>query len=274
LSTDSEREYVLGTHDEEIARLGLQHRIWRSRVLECWSRAGLTEGWRVMDVGCGPGYATVDLAEIVGRSGHVTGIEQSSRFLNHAREACRVRGLENVDLREQDLMFGSLGASGLDATWCRWVASFVPDRRKLVAEIAGALKPGGVALFHEYIDYRSWRLAPRSEVYEQFVLEVMTSWRDAGGEPDVALELPTLLAEAGFRIRHVQPHTLTVRPHEYGWQWPQSFVEVGTQRLVDLGRVTEDWANDVRHAFRLAEANPMSIMVTPMVLEIVAERMG
>ena len=40
MSSSSDRDYVLGTHDEEIARLGLQHRVWRPMVLECWYRAG------------------------------------------------------------------------------------------------------------------------------------------------------------------------------------------------------------------------------------------
>ena len=54
----TERDYVLGTHDEEIARLGLQHRVWRPTVLECWQRAGISRGNKVVDVGAGPGFAS------------------------------------------------------------------------------------------------------------------------------------------------------------------------------------------------------------------------
>jgi hypothetical protein len=49
-----DRDYVLGTHNEELARLGLQHRVWRPVVLDCWQRAGITVGKRVLDVGRGP----------------------------------------------------------------------------------------------------------------------------------------------------------------------------------------------------------------------------
>lgn len=66
MTAPRETDYVLGTHADEVARLGLQHRVWRSVVTECWERVGLTNGWRVIDVGAGPGYATADLAEIVG----------------------------------------------------------------------------------------------------------------------------------------------------------------------------------------------------------------
>ena len=83
------RHNVLGTHDEEIARLGLQHRVWRPTVLECWQRAGIGRGNRVIDVGAGPGFATLDLAEIVGPTGEVLAAERSSRFLEIATKSLR-----------------------------------------------------------------------------------------------------------------------------------------------------------------------------------------
>jgi len=78
-------DYVLGTHEEEIERLGLQHRIWRPLMLNAWMKAGLTVGSRVVDFGAGPGYAALDAAEIVGVRGEVTAIERSPDFLDFAR---------------------------------------------------------------------------------------------------------------------------------------------------------------------------------------------
>jgi protein-L-isoaspartate O-methyltransferase len=55
-----ESDYILGTHSEEIFRLGTQHQVWRAYMLAAWRRAGLTRGSRVLDIGAGPGYATCD----------------------------------------------------------------------------------------------------------------------------------------------------------------------------------------------------------------------
>src|SRR5213082_3694036 len=95
-----ERDCVLGTHDEELARLGLQHRVWRSVVLDCWKKAGVTVGSRVLDVGAGPGYATVDLAEIIGHIGRVVAVERSSNFVKAIKSAIQARSLPNVDVHE------------------------------------------------------------------------------------------------------------------------------------------------------------------------------
>ncbi len=267
-----ERDYVLGTHQEEIERLGLQHRVWRPHVLECWRRAGITTGSRVLDVGAGPGYATLDLAEIVGPTGEVHAAERSGNFLQHARGACQARGLANVRFHEQDLMADPLEVTGMDAAWCRWVASFVSDPAKLVATVARALKPGGVAIFHEYLDYRTWRLAPPCPPLESFVSEVMASWRASGGEPDIALSLPKLLESTGLAVTRLEPKIFVIPPTDFIWKWPSEFVEINLQRLLDLGRVDEAWVRSVRDALRAAEADPKTLMITPMVLEIVAER--
>src|SRR3954471_18392926 len=119
----ADRDYLLGTHDDEVARLGLQHRVWRPAVLDCWYRAGITVGSHVLDVGAGPGYATVDLAEIVGPAGEVVAVERSARFLEVARRACAARGLSQVRFLEADLMETEIGPRNFDFSWCRWVAS-------------------------------------------------------------------------------------------------------------------------------------------------------
>jgi len=269
-----ERDYVLGTHQEEIERLGLQHRVWRPQVLECWRRAGITTGSKVLDVGAGPGYATVDLAEIVGPTGEVHAAERSGNFVQHARQACATRGLTNVRFHEQDLMTGPLDVTGMDATWCRWVASFVSDPPRLVDTVARALRPGGVAIFHEYLDYRTWRLAPPCPPLEAFVSEVMASWRASGGEPDIALSLPKLLEAADLTVTHLEPKVFVIPPSDFIWKWPSAFVETNLQRLMDLGRVDEAWTQRVREALRAAETDPQTLMITPMVLEIVARRRG
>jgi SAM-dependent methyltransferase len=267
----TERDYVLGTHDEEIARLGVQHSVWRPRMQQAWNRAGIAAGMHVVDVGAGPGYATLDLAERVGAGGQVTAVERSARFVAHGADRCRERGFANVRYVEADVM-QPLPVAGADAAWCRWVVCFVPSPATLVANIAGALRPGGVAVFHEYADYRSWRMAPRRPLQEEFVRHVMASWRDTGSEPDVALELPRLLAAQGFAIVHLEPVIWAVRPGDPGWRWVAGYMETGPERLLELGRVDRAWIHSLHDELRAAERDPATVMTTPMLFEIVAQK--
>jgi SAM-dependent methyltransferase len=268
----TERDYVLGTHDEELTRLGLQHRVWRSVVLDCWQKAGITVGKRVLDVGAGPGYATVDLAEIVGPAGEVVALERSHNFVNAMEETCRARSLTNVKIHELDLMTDDLPKGDYDFSWCRWVASFVNDPGLLIQKIGGVLRKGSLALFHEYGHYETWRFFPRLPSQERFREHVIATWRESGGEPDGAPELPALLSENGFVIRSATPHIFCIRPTDYMWQWPAQFIEVYLPRLQEMGRIDQKFAEQVGADIADAEKRPNSLMITPLVLEIVAER--
>jgi SAM-dependent methyltransferase len=266
----TERDYVLGTHDEEIERLGLQHRVWRPRALDAWRRAGVTTGQTILDVGCGPGYATLDLAEIVGASGGVIAVDRSRRFLDALDVLRRQRGLDNIESHALDLEEDALPEGTVDAAWARWVFAFVRHPKALLQRVADAIRPGGVFIAHEYFDYSTWRLSPRSPELEEFVQGVMESWRAEGGEPDIGLTLPVWFQEMGFRIRELNPIVDAVASSNFVWQWPRAFVEVGLARLVELGRMTGERGREISAALAARERDPKTFLITPGVLEVIA----
>ena len=270
--TKTDRDYFLGTHDEELARLGLQHRVWRPSVLAGWQRAGIRAGSRVIDVGAGPGYAAVDLAEIVGPRGEVVAVERSARFVEAGRALVAERGHANVRYHELDLMPDALPGGGYDFTWCRWVACFVASPPVLLDKIAAALRAGGIAVFHEYLQYETFRFVPSRPRQVEFALQVVKGWRAAGGEPDIAQPVLKLLEERGFAIRSTTPLIFCLRPADEMWQWPASFVNIHLQQQTSLGHIEAGWAEAVRREFAEAESEPATIMTTPLVLEIIAEK--
>jgi SAM-dependent methyltransferase len=269
----SERStYVLGTEAAEMARLGLQHRVWREVMLGAWRRAQLQEGMTVIDVGAGPGYATEDLCDAVGASGHVLAVERSDLFVDRLRSLAAASPSISLDVHQLDLMTAApIGPA--DFAWCRWVASFVSDVGQLAGWLARSLKPGATAVFHEYLAYDTWKFAPPSGVLDEFVREVMSSWRASGGEPNVAPSLIGALRAHGFRIISTRPHVAATTPADLWWRWPAAFINVNAERLASLGRVTPEWASAVRDALAHAERDPDCVMTTPMVLEIIAERL-
>jgi SAM-dependent methyltransferase len=268
-----DRDYVLGTHDEELARLGLQHRVWRPVVLDCWQRAGITVGKRVLDVGAGPGYAAVDLAEIVGPTGEVLALERSHNFIRAMEAACHTRSLANVKIHEADLMTDDLPAGDYDFAWCRWVVSFVNDPALLIRKLARVMPRGSRSIFHEYGHYETWRFLPRLPMQERFREHVIATWRESGGEPDGAARLSELLSDNGFAISSARPHIFCLRPGDYMWQWPVTFIKIYLPKLVEMGRIDEEFAEAVRADLAAAEKNPNILMITPVVLEIIAEKL-
>jgi SAM-dependent methyltransferase len=235
-------------------------------MLDAWSRAGIGTGQTVIDVGAGPGWASADLSEIVGAAGRVIALERSESFL----AALRGRGLCNVDARAHDVSEAAFGEGVADAAWCRWLLSFVAAPERTIGHIARALKPGGVAVFHEYADYGAWQMMPPDAELDRFRGHVIQSWRDTGGEPDIALRLPEWLAAAGMDLVEVRPLIEIVGREDFIWQWPAAFMAVNARRLAGLGYCSPDEAE--LHATVLDRAPPHARMITPLVAEIIARR--
>jgi SAM-dependent methyltransferase len=267
---DQEREYVLGTDDAEIGRLGLQHRVWRPLMLDAFRRAGIGPGSVVLDVGAGPGFAALDLAELVGPNGRVIALERSRRFLAALEDRAGRLGLANVETHALDVAESGFGEAIADAAWCRWLLCFVPDPRRAIGHIAAALRPGGTAIFHEYADYGSWRTMPPSPDVERFRGLAMKSWRDQGGEPDIALRLPAWLAAEGMEIVSARPLVEIVGHGDFVWQWPAAFMASGARRLAELGYVDGDEAERLAGALDLMPQG--TLMMTPLVAEIIARK--
>jgi SAM-dependent methyltransferase len=202
----------------------------------------------------------------------VIAVERSQRFLDALETRIRQRGLHNITGVEADVVEAAFGEGVADAAWCRWVLSFVRKPKAVVAHLARALKPGGVAVFHEYLDYRTWRLAPRSDAFERFVDAVVEGVAADGGFMDSGLALPSQLWSAGFEILSTRPMIETAAPGTPFWQWPASFAAVFLDRLVASAQLTSSEADETRAALADAEANPRSLMVTPLVLELIARK--
>jgi SAM-dependent methyltransferase len=272
MSRSKERDYVLGTHEEELERLGVQHRAWRPVVLDCWKQAGITAGSKVLDVGAGPGYATVDLAEIVGSTGRVVAVERSGNFVEAIKNAARKGGFSNIDVHELDLMNDDLPGGPFNFAWCRWVLCFVSNPELVVQKIANVMRPHGRAIFHEYGFYTTWKFFPQRASLEEFRNHVVATWRESGGEPDTGLSLPSWLANNGFKVCSVVPRIFCIQPGDYMWQWPAQFIQVHLLRLKELGKIDDAFADKVRDDLAAAEKEDTSFMLTPLVLEFVAEK--
>lgn len=267
-----DRDYVIGVNDAEIARLGSQHAVWRQTALQAWERAGLKPGMRVADIGCGPGYASLDLAEAVGPQGHVIGVDQSRTFLKVLRERAQGQGLSNVETIETDLAGLDLPGNSLDMIYVRWVLSFVAEPEAALVRMVKALKPGGAIVLQEYGCYRTFRIEPHEPVLDRFLDAVEAGWKAGGGDANVARRLPGALAKAGCEIASMTPLVFAAQRGEPFYNWPLTWVRQAPDRMAELGFLDPDQAFEFHAWLGRVDAADHSWLTTPMVLEIIARK--
>jgi len=265
-------EYVLGTHDAELARLGLQHRLWSELMFACWRRCGIRPGQAVLDVGCGPGYATFDLLPLVGPAGRVVAVDESARFIDHVRARAEALDAGNLDAHVQDVQKLDVPAASADVAYARWVMCFVPDPQAVVSGVARALKPGGVFAVQDYLQWAALTLSPKSDAFMRVMPSVGKSWRDHGGDPSIGQRLPAIMARAGLIVEDVRPLQRIARPNDPLWEWPTSFFMNFIPMLVEQGRVASDDWNAFRTEWVERTSDPNAMFWTPPMVEIIARK--
>lgn len=275
--SDSAPEYVLGTDAVELERLGLQHRLWADAAHSLWRRAAFGPGDRLLDVGCGPGYASVDLAQLVGPTGAVVGVDESERFVAEANRRFDALGLDHADARAGDVQrleeaFPGEHAASFDGAYARWVLCFVSDPAAVVAGVAALLRPGARFVVQDYFNYRTMTLAPREPRFDELVDAIHRSLTDRGGDPDVMGRMPAMLDDAGFDLAHLDVQQRIARPGDAMMGWPDTFWASVVPRLVSGGYLTQTQADDFRGLWSVVRDDPRRFVVPPPVYELVAVR--
>lgn len=266
--------YVLGTGDDELSRLGFQHRVWGEQAFAIWERAGFAPGHTILDVGCGPGFGTLDLSRIVTASGQIIAVDASQRYLEHLNARLQAQSIKHVETRLSDVTTLKLPPNSIDGAYARWVLCFVTNPGSVIAAVAKALRPGGVFAVQDYFNYQAIALAPRSEIFEHVIKAVVKRWRLTGGDPDLAGRLPGLFHQYGMTVREIRGMARVARPGSALWNWPTTFFRNFVPTLVEAGLITAD----EHHAFDaewIRRANdPDSFFCTPPMYDVIAVKPG
>ena len=114
--------------------------ITRDRLREVLAPAA---GERVLEIGPGTGYYTLDLAEWVGTAGKVEIFDIQQEFLDHTMSRARERGLTNLVATQGDAQELPFEADSMDAVVLATVLGEIPDPVLAMREIARVLAPGG-----------------------------------------------------------------------------------------------------------------------------------
>jgi ubiquinone/menaquinone biosynthesis C-methylase UbiE len=110
----------------------------------------IREGDTVLDAGCGPGYFTTVMAELVGENGLVIAADIQEWMLENVRKRVERAGLPGrvrLHLAQADRL--NVPSDHVDFALAFWMAHEVPDKGRLFTEILGCLKPGGTLLLAE-----------------------------------------------------------------------------------------------------------------------------
>jgi len=160
-----------------------------------WKQQHRREGMQVLDVGCGTGAISKDIAARVGNTGSVTGIDNTERFIKSGQ--ARYHAVPNLKLVYADL-FHFEPEQHFDLIASARTMQWLQNPAAALRQLTKWLKPGGILSILDY-DHTAieWLPAPPSSM--QRFYNTFLKWRaDAGMNNRIAEDLPLLFAEAGL----------------------------------------------------------------------------
>ena len=180
-------------HHESVLR---SHR-WRTvENSAAYVAAHFVPGARVLDVGCGPGTITVDIAGRVAPGGMVLGIDQSAEIVEAA--AAEARGVENASFATGDVYALDFDDASFDVVHAHQVLQHLPDPVGALREMRRVCKPDGVVAARDG-DYAAFTWYPHDDGLDAWLDLYERIARANRGEPDAGRHLLAWAHAAGFR---------------------------------------------------------------------------
>ncbi|MGD8328546.1 MAG: methyltransferase domain-containing protein [Acidobacteriota bacterium] len=275
MKTDRAQSYRLGYSEEEAERLERQHRIWSGENRQFLARAGFARGGKVMDLGCGPGYTTLELADSVGPDGRVIAIDRDGeRSLPLLRLKAAAAGRSNVDTVAADLEHFDLPPGSVDGVYGRWILMYlpVPAAHRLVQRVAAWLMPGGVCALAEFCNQRHACLHPHSDhmdAVNEGLLRALAGRR--GCDPQIGNVLPGWLADAGLEVE-VHVGVRVVRAITPEWEWAALFFRHHLPPLVREGYLARDLLDAFFADWDERSHDPRALFFYPPLMQVIGRR--
>ncbi|MDH4170226.1 MAG: methyltransferase domain-containing protein [Acidimicrobiia bacterium] len=236
-------------HHESVLR---SHR-WRTAENSAgYLLAHLEPGQQLLDVGCGPGTITLDLAGRVA-PGVVVGVDVDADVIDQASTEAVAAGVANVRFLVGDGYALDFGDGEFDVVHAHQVLQHVSDPVRALTEMRRVLRPGGVLAVRDS-DYHAFAWSPRDPLLDRW-LELYTAvTRRNGAECDAGRFLKRWVAAAGFVDVAFSSSTWTyasaedrswwgevwadrVRDSSYGVQ----AVEYGLSDAAELASISDAW---------------------------------
>lgn len=213
----------------------------------------IVPGRTVLDVGCGPGTITIDLAERVAPA-PVIGVDSAPAAIDAARSERLTRGTGNVEFRTADVYALDFETGSFDIVHAHQVLQHLTDPVAALREMRRVCRPGGVVASRDSI-YAAMTWYPAEPILDKWLAMYDAVARSNQGEPDAGAFLLSWASAAGFtNVESSASAWCYATPDDRAWWgglWADRVTDssIATQ-AVELGIATSAEMQEMAAAWR------------------------
>jgi ubiquinone/menaquinone biosynthesis C-methylase UbiE len=249
-------------HHESVLR---SHRARTAENSAAYLLPELRGGMDLLDVGCGPGTITVDLARIVA-PGRVTGIDRSAEIVADATAYAREQRVDAA-FEAGDVYALRFAAGAFDVVHAHQVLQHLADPVAALREMRRVLRPGGIVAARDG-DYASFAWAPADTRLDRWLAIYREVARRNGGEPDAGRYLKAWAIEAGFTDVRASSSTWTFADADSCRWWADLWadrisISPLAQQAVAYGLADAAELADIAVAWRAWAEAPGAMFIVP-----------
>jgi SAM-dependent methyltransferase len=257
---DQSNPYALATGAPAVRRLHLLHDLYSPAGRRVLLDAGLQKGMKVADFGCGVGVVTRMLAEMVGPSGSVTGLDVNARQLTEAAAWCESGGVKNASFVTADACRTGLPRGSFDLVYCRFLLLHLPDPMGCLREMREVLRPGGIIVVEDG-DLASAMSVPPTAI-DAFADLFCRFGPTRGLDYSLARDLYHMVIGTGFTDVRVDIHQPASTHGETRAFLKLSLEEAGPT-FVDAGIITSERLQETLNEMQDAIEDPGVLILAP-----------
>jgi SAM-dependent methyltransferase len=250
---------------------GHHESVWRSHI---WRTAensagyllsSLRAGLDLLDVGCGPGTITVDLARRVA-PGRTVGLDRAPEVLEQVRAHAAAQGV-TVELQAGDLYVLDFPNASFDVVHVHQVLQHLTDPVCALRELRRVLRQNGVLAARDG-DYSCFSWAPRDPLLVRWLELYRAVARRNHAQPDAGPMLKGWALAAGFRSVQASSSTWTYAdPESCAW-WGNLWADrcelsAFGQQAVEYGLSTRAELSEIAAAWRAWSKRPDAFFIVP-----------
>lgn len=255
--------YLLGDSPAEVRHLVEQAQVYAREANELFDLIGIGAGASAIDIGCGVLGVLHLLADRVGESGRVVGLDREPHMVEFGRELAAQDGL-TVEFIQADATASGLANGSFDLVHARTLLLNVQNPERILAEMVRLAQPGGVVAVQEP-DASAWNCDPPHPAFDVLRTAILNAYRRTGKDFSIGRRIGRMLREAGLEDVQCRATARVTQSGEYYQTFLLTIAGLVRDVIVDSGDLTGNELDAYAAALRAHLDTPTAITCQPII---------